>query len=220
MMPCQDPQKKQTARFCCKNNRLSITASQTLHCMVISYPEKEETSLNQQKTIYEQRVDTGDAALLGRGKGTGWVVCGWGGMNRFEMRTGKHVGHLPKDIPFLMSLVFRHRGFVYRAKACTTCRYWDQLKRYSTFTTRRLLSQVKGTLRKYRVACMCFHAITVLVLLTPLNCYMFTLCLVYYALFLTPACWKFNNANATHGFYFGPRICSSLSQDLRRCWTQ
>ena len=37
---------------------------------------------------------------------------------------------------------------------------------------------------------------TVLVLLTCLNCYMSTLHLVHYALFLTHACWKSNNTNA------------------------
>ena len=36
----------------------------------------------------------------------------------------------------------------------------------------------------------------VLVLLTPLNCCMSTLCLIHYALLLTPACWKSNNTNA------------------------
>ena len=36
----------------------------------------------------------------------------------------------------------------------------------------------------------------VLVLLTSLNCCMSTLCLVHYALLLTPACWKSNNTNA------------------------
>ena len=36
----------------------------------------------------------------------------------------------------------------------------------------------------------------VLVLLTSLNCYMSTLHLIHYALFLTPACRKSNNMNA------------------------
>ena len=36
----------------------------------------------------------------------------------------------------------------------------------------------------------------VLVPLTFLNCYMSTLCLVHYALLLTPACWKSSNTNA------------------------
>ena len=36
----------------------------------------------------------------------------------------------------------------------------------------------------------------VLVLLTSLNCYMYALRLVHYALLLTPACWKSSNTNA------------------------
>ena len=49
---------------------------------------------------------------------------------------------------------------------------------------------------KYKVTCMCFSAINVLVLFTSLNCCMSTLRLVHYALLLTPACWKSNNTNA------------------------
>ena len=36
----------------------------------------------------------------------------------------------------------------------------------------------------------------VLFLLTSLNCYMSTHCLIHYTLLLTPACWKSNNTNA------------------------
>ena len=71
MMPLSRPTEETDGKVLVQSNRPSIIASQTLRCMVISYPDKKETSLNQQKTIYEQRVDTGDVALLGRGKGTG-----------------------------------------------------------------------------------------------------------------------------------------------------
>ena len=43
---------------------------------------------------------------------------------------------------------------------------------------------------KYKVASMCFNAsmlLMVLVLLTFLNCYISTFCLIHYALLLTPA---------------------------------
>ena len=75
---------------------------------------------------------------------------------------------------------------------------------------------------KYKVACMCFSAM-VLVLLTSLNCCMSTLHLVHYALLLTPACWKSNNTNArltaSALSCFRPHIWNSLPQDLRHCST-
>ena len=77
---------------------------------------------------------------------------------------------------------------------------------------------------KYKVACMCFSAIVVLVLLISLNCCMSTLRLVNYALLLTPACWEIQQyKRKTHGFCtfscFGPHIWNSLPQDLRHCST-
>ena len=50
---------------------------------------------------------------------------------------------------------------------------------------------------KYKVACMCFSAISGSgPSYTSLNCCMSTLRLVHYALILTPACWKSNTTNA------------------------
>ena len=37
--------------------------------------------------------------------------------------------------------------------------------------------------------------VSMLILLTSVNCYMSTLCLIYYALLLTPTHWKYNNTN-------------------------
>ena len=66
----------------------------------------------------------------------------------------------------------------------------------------------------------------VLVLLSSRNFYMSTLCLVLYALLLTPTCWKSNNTNARLMAFtpwplscFGPHIWNSLPQDLRHCST-
>lgn len=63
---------------------------------------------------------------------------------------------------------------------------------------------------EYKVACM------IQVLLTSWNCYISTLHLIHYSLFLTPAHWKSNNANArlvAFTLSLGPCIWDSLPHD-------
>ena len=47
---------------------------------------------------------------------------------------------------------------------------------------------IKSNVLNIKFACMCFSAINGSGPAYPLNCYMSTLCLVHYALLLTPAC--------------------------------
>ena len=109
-----------------------------------------------------------------------------------------------------------------RVRSCYSSQWchWYRRRRQIKYWLHANLAPKNGkfsSVIKYKLACMCFSAINVLVLLTSLNCCMSTLRLIHYAHLLTPACWKSNyNTNTdktAHGF---PR--TSLALDPTMIW--